>query len=64
MTHCTCKQSIAIVATGYNPIKERDPMANPTDPILDPSVNAVIDRLEAARHRPADGWPLKGSTER
>jgi len=39
-------------------------MANPTDPILDPSVNAVIDRLEAARHRPADGWPLKGSTER
>jgi predicted O-methyltransferase YrrM len=33
-------------------------MSNPAGPILDPRVNAVIDRLEAARHRPADGGPM------
>ena len=35
-------------------------MSNPTGPILDPRVNAVIDRLEAARHRPANGGPMGG----
>jgi predicted O-methyltransferase YrrM len=33
-------------------------MANPAGPILDPRVNAVIDRLEAVRHRPVDGGPM------
>lgn len=32
-------------------------MSNLIGPILDPRVNAVIDGLEAARHRPANGGP-------
>ncbi|MGP0091357.1 MAG: O-methyltransferase [Xanthobacteraceae bacterium] len=33
-------------------------MSQPTTPLLDPRVNAVIARLEAARRRPSDGGPL------
>jgi hypothetical protein len=32
-------------------------MSNPAGPIFDPRVNAVIDRLEAARQSPANGGP-------
>ncbi|HTW90009.1 MAG TPA: class I SAM-dependent methyltransferase [Candidatus Binataceae bacterium] len=37
-------------------------MSNLSGPIRDPRVNAVIDRLEAARRRPANGGPM-GSGE-
>ncbi|MGO8917367.1 MAG: O-methyltransferase [Stellaceae bacterium] len=33
-------------------------MSEPTGPLLDPQVNAVISRLEAARRRPLNGGPL------
>jgi predicted O-methyltransferase YrrM len=33
-------------------------MSQPTGPLLDPKVNAVISRLQAARRRPASGGPL------
>jgi len=32
-------------------------MSQPSGPLLDPKVNAVISRLEAARRRPANGGP-------
>jgi predicted O-methyltransferase YrrM len=37
-------------------------VALPTGPLLDPRVNAVIARLEAARRRPSDGGPRGNAT--